>query len=136
MGNIAITFLMLTGATFLLLAAIGINRMPDLYSRMQAAAKGTTLGVICLVVALAVQFNDFSISVRALLVVAFLVLTAPVAVHMIGRAAYISGVPLWEKSVIDELRGRYDMATSQGPASPEPGTAQAFSKPEEDTPEL
>jgi multicomponent Na+:H+ antiporter subunit G len=100
--------LLLIGAVFLLLAAVGIIRMPDLYTRLQAAAKASTLGVGSVVLALAVHFTDTAITVRALLVVAFLFLTTPVAAHVIGRAAYIIGVPLWEKTLFDELRGHYD----------------------------
>jgi multicomponent Na+:H+ antiporter subunit G len=103
--------LMLTGGAFLLLAAVGIIRMPDLYSRIQAATKAATLGVGCIILALAIHFVDLGITVRALLVIAFLFLTQPVAAHMIGRAAYFVGVPLWENTIMDELRGRYDAST-------------------------
>ena len=103
--------LMITGAAFLLLAAVGIIRMPDLYSRIQAATKAATLGVGCIILALAIHFVDLGITVRALLVIAFMFLTQPVAAHMIGRAAYFVGVPLWENTIMDELRGRYDAST-------------------------
>jgi multicomponent Na+:H+ antiporter subunit G len=105
------TLLMITGGAFLLLAAVGIIRMPDLYSRIQAATKAATLGVGCIILALAIHFVDLGITVRALLVIAFLFLTQPVAAHMIGRAAYFVGVPLWENTIMDELRGRYDAST-------------------------
>jgi multicomponent Na+:H+ antiporter subunit G len=99
------------GASFLLLAAIGILRMPDLYSRIQAATKASTLGVGCIILALAIHFGETGVSVRALLVIAFFFLTAPVAAHVIGRAAYFVGVPLWDRTIIDELRGHYDAGT-------------------------
>ena len=103
--------LVITGGAFLLLASIGIIRMPDLYSRIQAATKAATLGVGCIILALAIHFGDLAITVRALLVIAFLFLTQPVAAHVIGRAAYFVGVPLWEHTIIDELSGRYDAST-------------------------
>jgi multicomponent Na+:H+ antiporter subunit G len=111
MSDWVMTALMITGGAFLLLAAIGIIRMPDLYSRIQAATKAATLGVGCIILALAIHFVDLGITVRALLVIAFLFLTQPVAAHMIGRAAYFVGVPLWENTIMDELRGRYDAST-------------------------
>ena len=111
MSEIIMAALLITGGAFLLLASIGIVRMPDLYSRIQAATKAATLGVGCIILALAIHFVDLGITVRALLVIAFLFLTQPVAAHMIGRAAYFVGVPLWEHTIIDELRGRYDAAT-------------------------
>ncbi|HET9529552.1 MAG TPA: monovalent cation/H(+) antiporter subunit G [Blastocatellia bacterium] len=103
--------LMIIGALFLLLAGVGVIRMPDLFMRMQAATKASTLGVGCTLVAVMVYFGSFGVAIRALLVIAFLLLTAPVAAHMIGRAAYFVGVPLWEGTIRDELRGRYDAGT-------------------------
>jgi multicomponent Na+:H+ antiporter subunit G len=111
MSEIVMTALLIVGGAFLLLAAVGIVRMPDLYSRIQAATKAATLGVGCIILALAIHFEDLGITVRALLVIAFLFITQPVAAHMIGRAAYFVGVPLWEHTIMDELRGRYDAAT-------------------------
>ena len=96
--------LILVGTAASFLAAVGILRMPDLYMRVQVATKATTLGVSCLVVAAAFTFTDRSMVTNAILIVAFLFLTAPVAGHMIGRSAYASGIPLWEHSVVDELR--------------------------------
>lgn len=110
-SELVMAALLLAGSTFLLLAAVGIIRMPDLYSRLQAAAKASSLGVGLVVVALAVHFSDTDIIVRSLLVVAFLFLTTPVAAHVIGRAAYFIGVPMWEGTLFDELRGHYDAKT-------------------------
>jgi multicomponent Na+:H+ antiporter subunit G len=103
-----IVVLMISGATLMLLAAVGVVRMPDLYSRMQSATKASTLGVGCTMLAVAVYFADLAISTRVALIVAFFFLTVPVSAHMIGRAAYYVGVPLWEGTTLDELRGRRD----------------------------
>lgn len=119
--NEAVTItLMLVGAIFLLLAGMGVNRMPDLFMRMQAATKASTLGVGCTLIAVMVYFGSLQIAIRALLVVAFIFLTAPVAAHLIGRAAYFVGVPLWSGTIRNELRGRYD-ARTHTLAGPEPG---------------
>jgi len=98
--------LLLLGAVFMLLAAVGVLRMPDLFTRMQPATKAATLGVACMLGAVAVRFADLGTASRALAGIAFVVLTAPVAAHMIGRAAYFVGVPLWEGTVVDELGNR------------------------------
>jgi multicomponent Na+:H+ antiporter subunit G len=95
--------LMIVGAAFALLAAAGIVRLPDFYTRMQAASKSTTLGVGCILLAVAVYFGDLGIATQAVLTIAFLILTAPVAAHVIARAAYLAGVPQWEHAVVDEL---------------------------------
>jgi multicomponent Na+:H+ antiporter subunit G len=111
MKEIITSLLMLTGAVFAFLAAMGILRFPDLFSRMQAATKGSAFGVTCVLLAVAVHFAELGIATRAVVTIIFVVLTTPVAAHMIGRAAYFVGVPLWQGTVTDELRGRYDMRT-------------------------
>jgi multicomponent Na+:H+ antiporter subunit G len=99
--------LLLVGATFALLAALGIVRMPDLLTRMQAATKAAALGAGCMLLAVAVHFGQLDVSVRAGLILVFVFLTAPVSAHVVARAAYASGVPLWEGTIADELRHRY-----------------------------
>jgi len=109
--------LLLIGALFILTATIGIVRMPDLYLRMSAVSKAATLGIACILLGVALIFADVSVSARALAAIIFIMLTAPVASHLIGRAGYITGVPLWQGTIRDDLRGRYDekthMLTSQ-----------------------
>lgn len=111
MREILTLVLMAIGAAFMLIAGIGLLRMPDLYTRMSATTKATTMGVGSILLAAAVHFGEPAIVARALAVIAFALLTSPVAAHMIGRAAYFTGVPLWRGTVIDELRGRYDRRT-------------------------
>lgn len=107
MRDLASLVLMLTGAFFMFVAAVGVVRMPDLFLRMSATSKSATLGAACMLLAAAVHFDDFGITTRALATIAFLLLTAPVAAHRIGRAAYFLGVPLWRGTVRDDLRGKY-----------------------------
>lgn len=103
--------LMLVGAAFMLLAGAGVVRMPDLFMRMQAATKASTLGMGCVVLAVAVHFGELGITTRALATIFFVCFTAPVAAHKIARASYFARVPLWEGTVVDELRGHYDPRT-------------------------
>jgi multicomponent Na+:H+ antiporter subunit G len=103
--------LLLVGAGFLLLASIGILRMPDLFNRMQTASKAATLGISCILLAVALRMEDAGLALRCVLTIVFFFLTAPVAAHIIGRAAYFVGVPLWKETIADELRGHYDMQT-------------------------
>jgi multicomponent Na+:H+ antiporter subunit G len=107
--------LLVIGSVFMLLAGIGVVRMPDLFMRMQAATKAATLGAGCMLLAVAVHFQDLAVTARAILVTAFVLLTAPVAAHVIARAAYSVGVPLWEGTLCDELR-------QQRPSADEPPT--------------
>lgn len=105
--------LMLVGALILVVASIGLIRMPDLFTRMQAAAKASTLGVSCIMLGVAIHFGDLAISSRVVLVIAFLFVTGPVATHVIARAAYVIGIPLWQGSIRDDLRDSYDSETHE-----------------------
>ncbi len=98
----------LIGAFFVLAAAVGIVRMPDVYVRMHAATKSGTLGSGLMLLGVAIASGEFGVVSRALAAIAFLVATAPVAAHLLGRAAYISGVPTWSGTAVDELAGHYD----------------------------
>lgn len=100
--ELLVLFFLLAGGFFSIVAAIGLIRLPDLYARMHAATKSGTVGVSAIAIAMMVHFNTPSVTARGLLVIAFFLLTAPVAAHMIGRAAYRTGVPLWLMTRIDE----------------------------------
>lgn len=104
MSDVVGAALLFTGVTFLVLASIGIVRMPDLFTRMSAGTKGSTLGIACVLLAAAVHFGTVGILARALATAAFFLVTAPVAAHVIARAGYAVGVPLWEGTLVDELR--------------------------------
>jgi multicomponent Na+:H+ antiporter subunit G len=106
--------LLLLGASFVLLAAVGIFRMPDLFSRLQVATKASTLGCGLALAGVAVHFATLVVVVMAMVVAAFILCTAPVAAHMIARAAYLVGVPLWKHTVVDELRDK--VRPPRGPA--------------------
>ncbi|MEZ4302916.1 MAG: monovalent cation/H(+) antiporter subunit G [Polyangiaceae bacterium] len=96
--------LMALGVLLTFIGALGVVRLPDVYMRLSASAKASTLGVGSLLGAAAVHFGELSLASRAAAVIVLILSTAPVAAHMIGRAAYFSGVPLWRKTVCDELR--------------------------------
>jgi multicomponent Na+:H+ antiporter subunit G len=94
--------LLMAGATLALLAAIGVLRMPDVFTRMQASTKASTLGLGCLLVAMVIRHPQMSFLVKAVSISGFMMLTAAVAAHIIARAAALSGSPLWKGTVIDE----------------------------------
>ena len=99
--------LVLLGGFFTFAAALGVVRLPDVFIRMHASTKAGTLGCGLILLAAAIHFGQIEIVARALAAIVFLMLTAPVGAHMIARAAYRAGVPLWSGTVIDELgRGR------------------------------
>jgi len=108
MGQIIGTILMIFGVFLILIAGIGLLRLPDLYLRMSAATKASTLGLGLILLGTVAYFGELGIASRAIATIIFVLLTAPISAHMIGRAAYTNGVPLWEGTAVDELKGRYD----------------------------
>ena len=94
--------LIIAGATLALLAAVGVLRMPDVFTRMQASTKASTLGLGCLLVGVALRNPEFSFAIRAISIAAFMLLTTAVSAHVIARAAARGGAPLWDGTVIDE----------------------------------
>lgn len=103
-----IVLLISLGALFILLASIGVIKMPDFYMRMSVSTKAVTLGVGLILIATAMYFNNFAVTTRVGAIVTFLFLTAPVAAHRIGRAAYILNVKMWDQSIHDDLKGKYE----------------------------
>ncbi|RYM32770.1 monovalent cation/H(+) antiporter subunit G [Brumimicrobium glaciale] len=111
MNDIIIMIIVSLGTLFILLAAIGLVRMPDLYLRMSVTTKAATLGVGLILIGLALYYMETSITTRVIAIIVFLLLTAPISAHVIGRASYFVGVPLWKKTKIDELEGMYNTKT-------------------------
>ncbi len=95
--------LVLAGGLFGFIAAVGMLRLPDMITRMHASTKAGTLGAGLIMVAVAIHFMEVGITLRAAAAILFLLLTAPVAAHVIGRAAYRCGIQLWERTWVDEL---------------------------------
>ena len=104
MTEIVTAFVWLAGSLFALLAAVGVLRMPDVFTRMQASTKASTLGLGCLLVGAALQLADVGSLIRLASIGAFVLLTTPVAGHVIARASYVADVPLWTGTVLDERR--------------------------------
>ena len=118
MIDIVTAVLWLAGSAFSLLAAVGVLRMPDVFTRMQASTKASTFGLGCLLIGAALQMGDLASFIRAASIGAFVLLTTPVAGHVIARASYVANVPLWKGTVLDERQQDLDRAPDV-PAMPE-----------------
>ncbi len=101
---VPVAFLLLGGSLFSLAASLGIDRFPDLYTRMHAASKAGTVGSGLLLVAVGINSLDVAILARSLAAVCFVVLTAPVSAHLLAKAAYQMGYRLSETTVMDEIK--------------------------------
>jgi len=84
--------LVVVGALFCFLAALGVLRFPDVFTRMHAATKAGVIGAGLILLGAAVASVDTAIILRALVGLIFLVLTGPVSAHLLARAALISGI--------------------------------------------
>lgn len=92
----------LIGSIFLFLGALGVLRMPDLYNRMQAGTKTTTLGSILTLLGIGI-YNPAWLP-QLLIIIAFIVITNPVSTHALARAAHFAGIRPAEGTVVDCLR--------------------------------
>lgn len=94
------------GAIFDFFGCMGLVRLPDVYNRCQAATKCVTLGTILVLIGTAFVTANPAIAIKAILCAIFVLLTSPTGAHALARGSYISGVPLWEKSVCDKFKDR------------------------------
>ena len=111
MTEYATALLVVIAALFLLLAALGLMRMPDIYTRLGAATKAVALGGGLMFVAVGVRFGDVASDARALAGLAFLLVTAPVTAHVIARAAYHLGFEFAPGTIVSpeqRTRRRWD----------------------------
>jgi multicomponent Na+:H+ antiporter subunit G len=99
-----ILVLIASGTFFTFIAGFGVLRMPDIYTRMHASTKAASLGAGLMLIAAAFYFQEVGVVTRIALTTVFIFLTAPVAAHMLGRAAYLMKVKQWDGSVIDEAK--------------------------------
>jgi multicomponent Na+:H+ antiporter subunit G len=113
-SEVVVSALLLSGVALAVVAGVGLVRFPDVFSRMHAATKPATLGLLLVTLGAALAMDDGSDRAKLLLVAAFQFVTAPVAAHMIGRAAYRSGIGALDELVVDELR-----PVTDGTASPQ-----------------
>ncbi|MEM7644662.1 MAG: monovalent cation/H(+) antiporter subunit G [Pseudomonadota bacterium] len=110
MLELLLSALVLLGAFFTFIAGLGILRLPDVLIRMHASTKAGTLGSGLIMAAVAVGYGTVPVIALVVAIIVFLLLTAPVAAHMIGRAAFRSGVALWNTKEDPEAREKLGVA--------------------------
>lgn len=101
-----VAFFVLTGVFFSIVAGIGIVRLPDMYSRLHAASKSSTLGVSSVLIGIFIFFwyfeNNFDVTL--LLAIVFIFLIAPAGAQMLARSAFHSDVEPYKLTILNELR--------------------------------
>ncbi|SFV35973.1 multicomponent Na+:H+ antiporter subunit G [Devosia crocina] len=104
LGGVLLVF----GALFCLLAAVGVIRLPDLYTRMHAASKAGAVGGGLILLAVAVTCFDTGVFLRAIVGILFLLLTTPISAHLLARASYLTGYKPSESTHRDDLKTRLE----------------------------
>ncbi|NQT65588.1 MAG: monovalent cation/H(+) antiporter subunit G [FCB group bacterium] len=93
----------LTGSLFLFLGALGILRMPDVYNRMQAGTKATTLGSILFLAGISIGHYECGCFGKIIIIILFVIFTNPISSNTLARAAHFAGIKLTKRSVKDDL---------------------------------
>jgi multicomponent Na+:H+ antiporter subunit G len=107
MKEAVVIVLGLVGVAFSLSGAVGIVRMPDVYTRIQCSSKSVTMGALPVLLALAIGEGVLTTyGGRAVMVGLLLLLVNPIASHALARAAYKREIPMWDGSVVDQPRER------------------------------
>ncbi|KKB76743.1 cation:proton antiporter [Devosia soli] len=96
--------LLVFGALFSLLAAIGVLRFPDLFTRLHAASKAGAVGGGMVLLAVALISLDAAVFLRALIGIVFLLLTTPVSAHLLARASHLTGYRVSESTIRNDLK--------------------------------
>jgi multicomponent Na+:H+ antiporter subunit G len=94
------TIISAVGTVFLLLGSLGVLRLPDVYNRLQAGTKCTTLGAFLTIVGVGISQPDWL--PKTLVIALFILITNPISNHALGRASRKSGVSLCDRSVVDK----------------------------------
>ncbi|MEL6480947.1 MAG: monovalent cation/H(+) antiporter subunit G [Pseudomonadota bacterium] len=92
---------LVAGGLLCFAAGLGVVRFQDVYLRMHAATKAGTLGLMFIALALVFAAPGLEIVIKVILVSLFMIITAPVGSHLIGRAAFRTGTPFWEGTGVD-----------------------------------
>lgn len=92
---------LIIGTCFIVIAGIGVLRMPDLYTRMHCSTKAGTVGLGLLLVAVGFFFGDTTAISRAIGIILFILMTAPVAAHLLGRAMVYQDYVFWRREKKD-----------------------------------
>ena len=111
-----VALLVVVGSFFLLVGTVGLVRLPDVYNRMHATSKATTLGAASIFLAGTIYFGPTGRGLTSLVGIVFLFLTAPTGAHMISRSAQKLGVEFFGSATwVESMEERRDM----GPADEE-----------------
>lgn len=96
-------FFLIAGLFFMLVGAVGVFRLPDVYHRLHAASKCSTLGMMGLVLAASLHIGTPDVIAKSIAVVLFIFVSNPVGSHILAKAAHRDKAPQWKGTLSDEL---------------------------------
>ena len=114
MSELIGSLLILLGAIFLFSAGLGLLRMPDAFTRIQAGTKATTLGTMLVLAGLAVYHPGWTF--KLVLVIFFVLMTNPISSHALSRAAWRAGTPMAPGTLTGGIAARNDDEPRDGSA--------------------
>ncbi|KQV14166.1 cation:proton antiporter [Rhizobium sp. Root1203] len=112
MSELIGSIVILAGAFFLFSAGVGLLRMPDVFTRIQAGTKASTLGNILVLAGLGIYHPDWSL--KLLIVAYFVLMTNPLSSHALSRAAHAIRTPMAKTTIVDALRDENNATTEEG----------------------
>lgn len=103
MSNVIGSAFLIVGLLFNLLGCVGLIRLPDLYNRLQAAAKCVTMGACSIFLGTMIMSGSTMIAMKCIICMGFILITSPTAADALAKGAYSFGLKLWDKSVVNKF---------------------------------
>lgn len=104
--EIIILIFVFFGVFLMFIASLGLFKMPDIYTRMSAVTKAVTFKVGLIMLSVSIYFNSYPAVLKSIVIIFLLLLTTPVSSHLLGKKAHQWKMPLWKKTIIDELANK------------------------------
>jgi multicomponent Na+:H+ antiporter subunit G len=98
------SFFIIAGVIFIVISSVGLLRLPDFYIRISVVTKAITLGISLILIGIGIFFNDLVMVTKVMVIICFMMITAPVSAHIIARAAVRNKVPFWGKTLLKEFQ--------------------------------
>jgi multicomponent Na+:H+ antiporter subunit G len=109
------SFFILAGVIFIVISSVGLLRLPDFYIRISVVTKAITLGITLILLGIGIYFNNLLIGSKILLIISFMMITAPISAHIIARAATKNKVPFWKKTLLKDFQPYLDKQQKDNP---------------------
>ena len=95
--------ILVAGLFFMVVGALGVWRLPDVYNRIHAASICVTLGLSCMMIAACFHLGAAPIIMKSIVTIIFIFVATPIGSHMLAKAAHDTNLPQWEQTLSDEF---------------------------------